>query len=311
MHRHPRLLLLLFIVLIASACSPPPPAPEGLEEASRYMIREFYKDDAVIGAGLTGLLNWYDESGYELVNQGASAEDAGEAFQLNDITAADISSMPAFDDGRDLSLANGIVSISEMDCDWRETEAYLARPDQNVVFDDFDAYSRTYQTSRLSYQTATDSMTFPAFAEELVGVASGESSLSEEQQGGLLLTLNQVQSTDLGVTLDYGLVLHFRHGVYEVQGEQIPVMMILSWLPDPIDSTSGSQTSFEQSYSIEVNYGIGDKTLRIFAIWTYVNSSILGDDSSIWSIGAVNKSRDAAQRLSGICGGDIEVPEEG
>ena len=304
--------LLLFVIacLLTTACSPPPPAPEGLEEASRYMIREFYQDDATISAGLTGLLNWYDESGYELVNQGATAEDAGEAFQLEDITEDDIASMPSFGDDRDLSEANGIVSISEMGCTWQEAEGYLLRPDQHIVFDDFDAYSRTYQTSRERFETATSSMTFPNFSEELIGIASGENTLSDEQAGGMLLTSNQVQSSELGVTLDYGLVLHFRHGVYDVQGEQIPVMFILSWLPEPVDSTSGSATTFEQSYSIEVNYGIGDNTLRIFAVWTYVDSSILGDGSSLWSIGAVNKSRDAAQRLSGICAGDIEVPAE-
>jgi hypothetical protein len=274
------------------------------------MIREFYKDDATISAGLTGLLNWYDESGYELVNQGATAEDAGEAFQLEDITEEDIASMPSFGDDRDLSKANGIVSISEMGCNWQEAEGYLLRPDQHIVFDDFDAYNRTYQTSRESFETATESMTFPNFDEELLGVSSGETTLSEAQAGGMLLTSNQVESSELGVTLDYGLVLHFRHGVYDVQGEQVPVMFILSWLPEPVDSIAGSATTFEQSYSIEVNYGIGDKTLRIFAVWTYVDSSILGEGSSLWSIGAVNKSRDAAQRLSGICAGDIEVAAE-
>ena len=48
------------------------------------MIREFYKDDETISAGLTGLLNWYDNAGYELLNQGATADDEGEAFQLED-----------------------------------------------------------------------------------------------------------------------------------------------------------------------------------------------------------------------------------
>ncbi len=304
------LFLLLISSLLGAACSPPPPAPEGLEEASRYMIREFYKNDDTVGAGLTGLLNWYDESGYELLNQGATAEDAGEAFQLEDITLDDIASMPDFADERDLSNANGIVSISEMDCAWQEAEAYLVRPDQHIVFDDFNEYSRSYETSRTAFETATTDLSFPAFTEELVGVSTGETTISDEQAGGLLLTRNQVESSELGVTLDYSLVLHFRHGIYEVQGEQVPVMMILSWLPEPVDSISGSETTFEQSYSIELNYGMGEKTLRIFAVWTYVESSILGQDSSLWSIGAVNKSRDAAQRLSGICAGDIEVPAE-
>jgi len=274
------------------------------------MIREFYKDDAAIGAGLTGLLNWYDEAGYQLLNQGATAEDAGEAFQLEDITDADIASMPDFDDGRDLSNANGIVSLSDMNCTWQESESYLVRGDQNVVFEDFASYSRTFQTSRDNFETATSTLTFPFIEQELAGISTGEAELTTEQTAGMLLTRNEVQSSEFGVTLDYSLVLHFRHGIYQVQEEQIPVLMILSWLPEPVDSTSGSATTFEQSYSIEVNYGIGDKTLRIFAVWTYVDSSILNQESSIWSIGAVNKSRDAAVRLSEICEGEIEVPAE-
>jgi len=275
------------------------------------MIREFYKDDATIGAGLTGLLDWYDTEGFELLNQGATADDEGEAFQLEDITPADIVSMPPFDDGRDLSLANGIVSISEMNCSWEESEGYLVRSDQDVVFDDFDNYSRTFETSRSSFETATSSLTFPTIDQELVGVSSGETALTSEQTGGLLLTSNQVTSSELGVSLDYPLVLHFRHGIYTVQEQPVPVMVILSWLPEAVDSTSGSDTTFHQSYSIEVNYGIDDKTLRIFAVWTYVESSALGQDSALWSIGAVNKSRDAAVRLSEICAGDVEVPAEG
>ncbi|MBJ94629.1 MAG: hypothetical protein CMP23_09155 [Rickettsiales bacterium] len=306
----PGSVLLILVSLSVAACQPPPPAPEGLEEASRYMIREFYKDDAVVGAGLTGLLNWYDESGYELVNQGATAEDGGEAFQLEDITAADITSMPSFDDGRDLSKANGIVAISDMDCSWQEAESYLVRSDQDVVFEEFNAYQRSFLSSRELFEAATESLSFPNIATELAGLATGEVAITDEQSGGIMLTSNEVSSTDLGVTLDYSLVLHFRHGLYQVQDQQLPVMMILSWLPSPVDSSSGSPTRFEQSYSIEVNYGLGDRTLRIFAVWTYVDSSFLGEDSSLWSIGAVNKSRDAAQRLSDICAGEIAVPAE-
>jgi len=300
---------LLVAVLLSSACQPPPPAPEGLEEASRYMIREFYKDDATIAAGLTGLMNWYDEAGYELVNQGATAEDAGEAFQLEDITEADIVNLPDFDDGRDLSQANGIVSLSDMDCTWQESEAYLVRTDQDVLFDDFATYSRTFETSRESFEAATSALAFPVIDQELVGVSTDSTALSAEQYSGLMLTNNEVQSSELGVTLDYRLILHFRHGIYEVQGEQIPVFMILSWLPEPVNSTAGADSRFEQSYSIEVNFGIGEKTLRIFAVWTYVDT-FLDEESSLWSIGAVNKSRAAAVRLSEICGGLIDIPPE-
>ena len=85
--------------------------------------------------------------------------------------------------------------------------------------------------------------------------------------------------------------------------------MILSWLTEPASGQNGANV-FEQSYGVEVNYGTGDTTLRIFANWAYVESHLAGPDSPIWSTGAVNKSRKAAERLSEICDGTIEIPPE-
>ena len=52
-----RLLVLLVPTLLLPACEPPPPAPEGLDAASSFVIREFYNDDASFEAGLQGFMN--------------------------------------------------------------------------------------------------------------------------------------------------------------------------------------------------------------------------------------------------------------
>ena len=61
----PRIMLIPLLI----ACSPPPPAPEGLNEAARYMVREFYSDDATFEAGFQGFMNWFNDEGVSLVGQ--------------------------------------------------------------------------------------------------------------------------------------------------------------------------------------------------------------------------------------------------
>lgn len=308
----------LIVVLVSfTACTPPPPAPEGLDDAARFVFREFYSDDATIGAGLTGLMNWYQDEGYSLAGQGATIDEdtdtegvqPASAFTLANLEWEDLSRISLPDDGRDLDDARGTVSLQEMPCSWQATEALLARSDQHVVFEGtFDSYERTYVTSRGDYEDARDSLSFTPIPTELPDLhAPGY--VHDGLEPSLMLTTNHIASTELGVTLNYQYLLDFRHGLFEVQGEMLPVWMILSWLKEPASGQGGNNT-FAQSYSIEVTYGTGENSLRIFANWSYVDSVIAGPDSPIWTTGAVNKSRDAAQRLSDICSGEIELPTE-
>jgi len=307
----------LAVALSFSACTPPPPAPEGLDDAARFVFREFYADDATVGVGLTGLLNWYDDEGYSLAGQGATIDEQTEtegvqpasAFTLADLQWEDLARLSLPDDDRNLEDANGTVSLQEMPCTWSETEALLTRPDQEVVFEGtFDSYDRTYVTSRDDYESAHESLEFASILSALPDLHADDH-VHDGLESTVMITTNQIASTELGVTLEYEYLLDFRHGIYEVQGELTPVWMILSWLKEPASGQGGANT-FEQSYSLEVTYGTDDTSLRIFANWSFVDSVIAGPDSPIWTTGAVNKARDAAQRLSDICSGEIELPAE-
>ncbi|MBN92756.1 MAG: hypothetical protein CL928_01595 [Deltaproteobacteria bacterium] len=300
-------LLALLGLVLSTGCQPPPPAPEGLNDAVRFMLREFYEDDATIAAGLTGLKNWYDSEGYSLVGEGANADEGVDAFQLEDIDATDIDLLHIPDDGRDLSAVSGVVSLSDMACDWKEAEALLVRPDQDVVFEgDFDSYSRTYVSSRGNYETGTADEDFPAVLTPLPDLFESDGSLGA-LSNSILITESEVQSTEFTYTLSYQLKLHFRHGLYNVQGEEVPVFIILAVLPEPAND---GPSHFAQSYSVEVNYGLGDRTLRIFGVWSQVYSEDIPLDEDILDITAVNKSQAAAERLSEICAGDIVIPSE-
>lgn len=301
------------LLLAGFGCERPPPAPEGLDESSRYMIREFYNDDAHIGAGLTGFMNWYDETGYTMLDSGATADEAG-AFRLAEVRDSDLAALPIPDDGRVLSRALGTVSLADMACDWTYAEALLARPDQDVVFEgDFDAYDRTYVTSRTAFESASADDTIPAIEAVFDPWAADFDASTTEP--AFMMTDNVVTTTAIGVTMsNYHLLLHFRHGNYLVQDVMTPVSMILAYLPTPVAGDDGGLNEFKQSYSVEINIDRDGRTLRMFSVWAEVDAEGMDEeDEGIQGLlmsQAINKSQDSAQRLSDICSGEAEVAPE-
>ncbi|HHO51032.1 MAG TPA: hypothetical protein ENK18_09220 [Deltaproteobacteria bacterium] len=289
---------MLTTLLAFAACKAPPPAPEGLDDSVQHLYRGFYDSDAEIGAGLTGLMDWFDAEGVELLDQRAALDSVG-AFSLAALTREDIAGL-AFDGDPDPSLASGVVALAEMGCDWKRAEQLLIRPDQHVVFEgDFDVYDRTFVTARGVYEDASETESFDPIDELLPAEALAD------YPGTLMLTENATSSTDLGVTLPFDINLHFRHGEFEVQGEMLNAFLILSWAP-AVATSDGGNTSLRQSWGIEANLQRpGDKTLRVFASWVELDSTFVDSDSAVVKTSAVNKAQDSAERLSGICTGDI------
>ncbi len=294
--------------LAFGACKRPPPAPEGLDDSARFMYREFYADDLGIGAGLTGFLNWFDDEGHELLGQSASLDNAG-AFSLADLRQEDVDHLPIAGDGLDLTLASGIVALAEMDCSWRDAEELLVRHDQEIVFEkDFDTYERTYLSSREVFETAADDDRFASIPEPLEPFAP-DFDLDEFAES-MLVTSNVASSTELGVTLEFGIELTLRHGTFEVQGEPTEAVLIETFLPERAEGDGGNN-SFEQSYSVEVNVQRpSGTTLRMLANWVQIESLFVDSDSALVAASAVNKAQDAAARLSQICAGELDVPAE-
>jgi hypothetical protein len=268
------------LVIALAACHRPPPAPEGLDASSRFLLREFYADDETVGAGLTGLLDWVDAEGIELVDVTATTENV-DGFSLADLEPEDVANLPLVGD-RDLTLATGAVGISQIACSPAEADAMLIRADQAVVFDgDFDAYERTYITDRAAFEAGSP----------------------------FLDTDNAVQVTALGTTVPYDLVRDFRHGTFEVQGEELSVFMALAFVPEPATGDDG--TTLQQNYGVEIAVQRpSEATFRLFANWTFVDSSLIGPDSPIWPTNMVNTMKHSAERMSSICTGEVELPSE-
>lgn len=290
--------------LLALGCKPPPPAPEGLQNSLTYLLREFYSDDEFVGAGLTGFMDWFDADGDSLLGESADMENVGE-FSLEPLTDEDVAVLP-IEGTIDLTLAPGVVALSELSCDWKEVEAYLVRTDQHLVFGEFETYDRSFVSSREDYEGATGAMAFADVNEPLLDPYAEDFELGE-LSSSLLFTDNQVSSKELNITLAFQLLLNLRHGVYEVQGEEMEAFMVLTWMPERAES-EGGDNSMEQSYSLELDLARpGGKTLRLMASWLQIESLV--PDDMIQVIG-VNKNLDSSARLADICNGDLELDPE-
>ena len=300
----------MILFLLTIACSPPPPAPKGLNAVTSYMVREFYSEDEKFAAGIQGFMNWFDSEGYLLV--GESAEDGNtDTFTLSDLQDSDIEHLPPMTDEPDLSRAKGVISLAEMNCTWKDAEAYLLRSDQDTVFDgDWDTYERTYLSDRSIFEAATSSEDFPAIDDpvEPFDTDFDYNALSSN----MMFTLNQADPTPLlGVDLPpYDLYLDFRHGNFEVADETISVSAIITYMKEGAYDEDG-ENGLAQSYSVELNIARpNNKTLRALAVWAEPVSNILEPDSPVSLNYAVNKSLASSERISAICGGDVDIPAE-
>jgi hypothetical protein len=311
--------------LLLTACKPPPPAPEGLDDSTTFLLRNFYADDATFAAGIQGFVEWYETDGAALVGEEATL-DTVDAYTIGDLSPDDIAQLPVEENilesgdedaeriPRDLSRAKGVVSLAEMDCTWKTAEALLVRPDQHVVFsEDFEGYQREYVSSREAFENATASEDFAAIRDPLDPFADGFDPGPTES--ALLFTKNVVDpSTVLTVNLEsYDMNLDVRHGVFDLGelsgGEPVGVFAIVTYNIDAAYG-GGGNNGLLQSFSVEINVERpGDQTLRMLAVWAESKGGGIEPDSAIALNFAVNKALASSERLSGICAGDIEITE--
>lgn len=295
---------LLLPALAALACKPPPPAPEGLQDSLTYLFRNFYAEDDVIGAGLTGFMDWVDGEGQDLLGKTANGDNVGE-FTLDPLSTEDVSFLP-IEGHVVLADAPGTVALSDLACDWKEAERYLVRTDQDIVFEEFDTYSRGFLTSRQVYEDATASGDFEPLREPFTEPYAPQPVLGDLERS-FLFTDNQVSSTNVGVTLEFQLLLNLRHGIFEVQGEPTDAFLILTWLPERAAS-EGGDNSMEQSYSLELDVSRPDgQTMRLMSSWTQIESTL--PDNVITVVG-INKNLNSSARLADICAGEEDLPTE-
>ncbi len=299
-------------------CKAPPEAPKGLDDSTRYLVRNFYTADPTFEAGIQGFVDWYDDEGVDLIGESANI-DTVDAYSIGDLREEDIAHLPldkrilldADKDEwgpRDLSRAKGVVSLSEMDCDWTKAEKLLVRPDQDVVFsDDFEGYERTYITKRSDFEGATKALEFAAIKDDLDPWSTDFD--PEDYATSLLLTENMVDPTRVLVAdMDpYSMNLDLRHGVFEISEQETGVLSIVTYSIEAAWGAKG-ENALLQSYSVEINVERkGGKTLRMLAVWAEPLGGGIEPDSAIALNFAVNKSLASSERLSGICSGEVEL----
>lgn len=314
------LMLTLALTGTLLGCKPPPPAPEGLDASTSYMVENFYESDPLFQAGVQGFLGWYAEEGYLLVGEEATLSTT-DSFTVGQLSPTNVANLPLSAEillngeedtwgPRDLNRARGVVSLAEMDCDWIETEAYLIRPDQDAVFNgDWEGYEREYLTDKDAFQGASSAEEFDPIEAAIDPFAEGfDASLYERS---ILFTKNQADP-DKVLTADmepYELRLDLRHGIYDIDGEDVGAMAILTFNTDAVWDEEG-KNGLIQSFSIELNVQQeNDKTLRMLAVWAEPYGAGLEPEDPIVLNYAVNKSLGASERLSKICSGEEEIEE--
>lgn len=325
---------LVLIALSAAACQPPPPAPEGLDESARYMVRNFWAEDAIFEAGIQGYMDWFEDEGREILGLVPGQEEGKgtDAFTVTDLKPEDIEALPLdpeivddvknFDDPsddvfvpRDISKPAGVVSLVEMDCSWKEAEALLRRPDQNSVFPlDWEDYDREYATPRRAYEQATADEAFAPITEPINPYEEGFDPSPYEST--ILLTDNTVDpSAVFGIVNigGYPLDLEFRHGVFDIvqEGESLStgVFAILTYNRKAVWDNAGN--GLAQSYSMEiVAQRPNGKALRMLSVWAEPRSAIVSADDPIALNTAVGKARDSSELLSKICSGEVDIVDE-
>lgn len=332
--------LVLAVAASTTACKRPPTAPEGLDASSKYMVRNFFAEDLTFGAGLQGFLDWFRSPEGQAIADG-SADNT--AYEVSTLEKEDVAYLPLNRDkllaepnaeegtegkyvARDLTLAPGVVSVSLMDCDWEGVEELLVRPDQHIVFDkDWEAYERTYVSSRAALQDAASAGEFLAVDEPLTPYTTDyEDPLNPDFDidawaSAVLFTDNlpdPAVAPLVGNLPAFPLVLDVRHGLFDLDSdgdgetEENRVFSILTFTPDAYWGDEG-KNGFLQNFSIELNVERSDgQVLRLLSIWN--QPDILGVDPTSTPAIAIarNKSDASSQRLKERCEGALETPPE-
>ena len=306
-----RRLVLGGLALTVVGCAPPD-APQGLDEASSYVFREFYSDDLTFEAGIQGFMDWFlNGGGQELTGVVPGFQEGDEpvdSFTVANLDAEDVINYP-YNGERVLGEALGVVSVAEMECTWRTAETFLLRPDQDAVFvDDWETYDRTFTSDRAAYEAGNDT------GYDLINTPVDpfvEGFDPTPYESSLLFTENMADpSVEFGVNLGaYPLFLDFRHGSYEVEGEQLGAFAIATHMRDPVVNDAGN--GLAQTYSIEINVERPNgRTLRMLAVWAQALTEGITIDEAVARRAAVNKALESSNTLSELCA-SVDQVEEG
>ncbi|MCO4771548.1 MAG: hypothetical protein KDA24_16060 [Deltaproteobacteria bacterium] len=299
-----RLLLCGALALLPACQAPAPDAPEGAEEGTRFLMSSFYADDATIGAGLTGLMNWYDDEGSAIEGDTPGIEE-GEAqdWTLAPLTADDLAPTQVSTTDRPLDSMPGFIGVGTVLCTFEEAEALGGRADQDVVYDgEWAHYARTFESARADYDAAT--------AGTIPGLPDGVDPLVDDLSAtahSLMTTSNALGTLEVGVALDYTLNLHFRHGVFDIQGEERRATLILTWQPDPTTGEGGNN-SLHQTFAIDALVEVDGGVRRFAATWNDVESAVSAP--TVVARLTINRINDFAERMTEICTGAAELPAE-
>lgn len=228
--------LLLAVTVVATGCARKrEPAPTELQDLVRFLFLN-WEDDELIPEAIDNLGTWLDAN--------IDTEEAQDGFQLEPLAAPDIATVEHPD--RSLSGLIGACAAARSAFRIDDHATYVPLPDQ--TFSNPTQY-KFYERSLVE----GDATAF-------------------ENDAATLRTLNDIETSSLGITIPYTLKKDYKW----VETEQERVIFARSWIEERSCNNDGDGGNcIEHSYSIDMFYEDGaDASYRLTSTWSEVQTSI-------------------------------------
>lgn len=233
--------LLLASLTLGACAKKRDPAPTELQDLAEYLFLN-WEDDELLPEAIDNLGVW--------LRANVDSEQAEDGFELEDLTEEDIASVTHPD--RPLEGLLGACGAAR----------------SNFRIEDHATYIP------LSDQTFSNPGTYTFYDRNLA-----EGTSDSFQGGGLLRTVNDIETSSLGVTIPYTLKKDYKW----VDTETEHVIFARSWVEERSCNKDGDGGNcLEHSYSIDMFYADGDDaSLRMTATWSEVDTSIGLPDATL------------------------------
>jgi len=220
------------------------PAPAEMEQIASFML-SVWEDDRSLEDAMVNLAPWLEEN--------STAEDAQDGYRLTPLPAENVATLDHPERVFDGLLGAAVAGVSPHDI---QVHA------QTMVLDD---------------QVFSNPRNYEAYLRSV----SGDATLFTDAEEGRVDTVNDITTSNFGVTIPYTLNKDYKWVYARDIG---PAIIARSWIPEVGCNESG-ENCLQLSFSIDLWYeATPGETIRFTSTWSEVTSSldgVIGDDLRI------------------------------
>jgi len=234
----------VWMVVCLSACVPVEEAPEDLNALLHQVWDVGATEDPQLGDLLT--------VGYDLVDA-VALEDAPTDGALATLTleqVADLGLSERSGDPLDPALAAGIYYGGAFPCSAEAMADVLTYPDQNALYDNYDAYARDFYDDRQAFLDGDA---------DVLGWSG-----------------NLAASIPLAGSYTYD----FETRLVRVPWRDGTAFVVKNWMPDEADWPADAR-HFRQDYQLELFLLDGERAVHLYGMWREMDLGALGTSDSL------------------------------